>query len=149
MAGGPRLTPTRHRFRPRATHEIRRYALSMGDHDGPDATAQQISIACGKPSGNPPLTREEISRLFGCLEPEIRRLQAERHKRALPAARDLALLTTLHGWGLRRREAARLETHDWRRQAKLPEFGDLAALAVRWRCGGASPARGSRPGAGW
>ncbi|PXY17756.1 hypothetical protein BAY59_33880 [Prauserella coralliicola] len=86
----------------------------------------------GKPSGNRPLAREEIKRLFGSMEPEIRRLRAEGHKGALTAARDLALLTTLYGWGLRRREAARLETHDWRRQAKLPEFGDLAALAVRW-----------------
>lgn len=44
--------------------------------------------------------------------------------------------TVPYGWGLRRREAALLETHDWRRQAKLPEFGDYAALAlalaVRW-----------------
>jgi site-specific recombinase XerD len=86
----------------------------------------------GKPSGNRPLTRQEIRQLFGSLEPEIKRLQAEGHKGALTAARDLALLTTLYGWGLRRREAARLELHDWRRQAKLPEFGDLAALAVRW-----------------
>ncbi|NKQ59203.1 tyrosine-type recombinase/integrase [Amycolatopsis sp. K13G38] len=86
----------------------------------------------GKPSGNRPLTREEIKRLFGCMEPEIQRLRTEGCKGALTAARDLALLTTLYGWGLRRREAARLETHDWRRQAKLPEFGDLAALAVRW-----------------
>jgi integrase/recombinase XerC len=86
----------------------------------------------GKPSGNRPLSRQEIKVLFGSLDPEIRRLQAEGHKGALTAARDLALLTTLYGWGLRRREAARLELHDWRRQAKLPEFGDHAALAVRW-----------------
>ncbi len=59
-------------------------------------------------------------------------MQAEGHKGALAAARDLTLFTVLYGWGLRRREAARLETHDWRRQAKLPEFGDYAALAVRW-----------------
>jgi integrase/recombinase XerC len=69
---------------------------------------------------------------FGQMDPEIRRLQTEGHKGALAAARDLALFTVIYGWGLRRREAARLETHDWRRQAKLPEFGDHAALAVRW-----------------
>jgi site-specific recombinase XerD len=42
------------------------------------------------------------------------------------------MFTTMYGWGLRRREAARLEVHDWRRQARLAEFGDFAGLAVRW-----------------
>ncbi|MFE6611984.1 MULTISPECIES: tyrosine-type recombinase/integrase [Amycolatopsis] len=86
----------------------------------------------GRPSGNRPLTRTETKAFFGQMDPEIRRLQAEGHKGALAAARDLALFSVVYGWGLRRREAARLETHDWRRQAKLPEFGDHAALAVRW-----------------
>jgi integrase/recombinase XerC len=86
----------------------------------------------GRPSGNRPLTRAEVTAFFGQMDPEIRRMQAEGHKGALAAARDLALFTMVYGWGLRRREAARLETHDWRRQAKLPEFGDYAALAVRW-----------------
>ncbi|MFI0406500.1 tyrosine-type recombinase/integrase [Actinomadura sp. 3N508] len=86
----------------------------------------------GRPNGNRPLTRPEIKLLFGGIEPEIQRLRAAGHKGALTAARDLALLTALYGWGLRRREGARLETHDWRRQVKLAEFGDFAALAVRW-----------------
>ncbi|UQA96713.1 tyrosine-type recombinase/integrase [Streptomyces halobius] len=86
----------------------------------------------GQPSGNRPLSRPEIKKLFGQMDPEIKRLRAAGHKGALAAARDLAMLTTMYAWGLRRRETARLETHDWRRQAKLPEFGDYAGLAVRW-----------------
>ncbi|MFF7984224.1 hypothetical protein ACFZDK_34785 [Streptomyces sp. NPDC007901] len=67
-------------------------------------------------------------------------------KGALAAARDLAMFTTTYGWGLRRREAARLETHDWRRQAKLPEFGDYAG----WLSAGANRlVRGSRRSGGW
>jgi integrase len=86
----------------------------------------------GRPSRNRPLTRPEVRVFFGQMDPEIARLRAAGHKGALTAARDLAMFTTMYAWGLRRRETARLETHDWRRQAKLPEFGDFAGLAVRW-----------------
>ncbi|MFI9366539.1 tyrosine-type recombinase/integrase [Kitasatospora sp. NPDC053057] len=91
----------------------------------------------GQPSGNRPLTRAEVKTFFGQMDPEIKRLREQGHKGALAAARDLAMFTTMYGWGLRRRETARLETHDWRRQAKLPEFGDYAGLAVRWGKAGA------------
>lgn len=86
----------------------------------------------GRPSRNRPLTRPEVRTFFGQIDPEIARLRAAGHKGALTAARDLAMFTTMYGWGLRRREAARLEVHDWRRQARLAEFGDFAGLAVRW-----------------
>ncbi len=86
----------------------------------------------GRPSRNRPLTRPEVRAFFGQMDPEIARLRAAGHKGALTAARDLAMFTTMYGWGLRRREAARLEVHDWRRQARLAEFGDFAGLAVRW-----------------
>lgn len=86
----------------------------------------------GRPNRNRPLTRQEIKRFFSQMDPEIKRMQAAGHKGALAAARDVAMFTTAYAWGLRRRETARLETHDWRRQAKLPEFGDLAGLSVRW-----------------
>ncbi|MFD7912311.1 tyrosine-type recombinase/integrase [Streptomyces sp. NPDC059752] len=86
----------------------------------------------GRPSGNRPMSRPEVKLFFGQMDPEIKRLRTIGHKGALAAARDLAMFTTMYGWGLRRRETARLETHDWRRQAKLPEFGDYAGLAVRW-----------------
>jgi integrase len=86
----------------------------------------------GQPSRNRPLTRPEIRGFFGQMDPEIARLRAAGHKGALTAARDLALFTTMYGWGLRRRETARLEISDWRRQAKLAQFGDFAGVAVRW-----------------
>ncbi|QFZ20543.1 tyrosine-type recombinase/integrase [Saccharothrix syringae] len=86
----------------------------------------------GQPSRNRPLTRPEVRAFFGQMDPEIGRLRAAGHKGALTAARDLALFTTMYAWGLRRRETAWLEIHDWRRQAKLSEFGDFAGLAVRW-----------------
>ena len=86
----------------------------------------------GRPGRNRPLSREETRRFFGQFDPEIGRLRASSLKGTLSAARDLALFVTIYGWGLRRREAARLETHDWRRHAKLAEFGDLAGLSVRW-----------------
>lgn len=100
-----------------------RYELNLVRH------SQQYA---GRPSRNRPLSRDEMRRFFGQFDPEIARLRSAGLKGALSAARDLALFTTIYGWGLRRREAALLEIHDWRRQAKLPEFGDLAGLSVRW-----------------
>ncbi len=94
----------------------------------------------GQPSGNRPLSRAEVKTFFGQMDPEIKRLREQGHKGALAAARDLAMFRTMYGWGLRRRETARLETH-WRRQAKLPEFGDYAGLAVRWGKAGQPPKR--------
>ncbi|MFJ4833623.1 hypothetical protein ACIP79_27490 [Streptomyces sp. NPDC088747] len=91
----------------------------------------------GRPSRNRPLTRPEVRAFFGQMDPEITRLCAAGHKGALTAARDLAMFTTMYGWGLRRREAARLEIHDW------PAAGQ--AGGVRGLCGaggavGQSPA---------
>jgi integrase/recombinase XerC len=99
----------------------------------------------GQPSRNRPLTRPEIRGFFGQMDPEIARLRAAGHKGALTAARDLALFTTMYAWGLRRRETARLEIANWRRQAKLSEFGDFAGVAVRW----AKRFRASHHAAGW
>ena len=37
-----------------------------------------------------------------------------------------------YGWGLRRRELTMLETVDFGRNPKAPEFGDVGVLSVRW-----------------
>ena len=50
----------------------------------------------------------------------------------LPAFRDATLFKVAYGWGLRRREVARLELCDWTRNPKAAEFGGHGALSVRW-----------------
>jgi hypothetical protein len=105
-------------------------------------TVRHAQEYIGKPSGNRPLTREEIKRLFGCMDPEIRRLRAEGHKGALTAARDLALLTA-GACGAGRRRGWRPTIGVGRRSCPS------SVITRRWRCGGARPVRGSRRGGGW
>jgi site-specific recombinase XerD len=42
------------------------------------------------------------------------------------------VLRVAYAWGLRRREVSRLEVHDWGRNPRAAEFGELGALSVRW-----------------
>ena len=68
------------------------------------------------------------------------RLSAGR-KGAAAAYRDATLMKVIYGWGLRAREALMLDTVDFYRNPKLPTFGDLGFVRVRF--GKAS--RGSPP----
>ncbi|MFI6984236.1 tyrosine-type recombinase/integrase [Embleya sp. NPDC050154] len=50
----------------------------------------------------------------------------------MAAHRDAVLLKVIYAFGLRRREAARLELVDLRRNPRIPAFGRCGALFVRW-----------------
>jgi integrase/recombinase XerD len=46
--------------------------------------------------------------------------------------RDSALLKTMYAYGLRRQEAVGLDVADLRRNPKVPAYGRLGAVFVRW-----------------
>ncbi|WP_426624822.1 tyrosine-type recombinase/integrase [Leifsonia sp. McL0607] len=79
-----------------------------------------------------PLTRDELQRLFDRADEEVdARLSAGR-KGAAAAYRDATLLKVVYGWGLRSHEAIMLDTVDLFRNPKVPAFGDLGMLRVRF-----------------
>ena len=85
----------------------------------------------GRP-GNRPLTRVELQRFFDVADGRVESVRCRGRKGWLAAFRDATLLKVAYGWGLRRREVARLELCDWTRNPKADEFGGHGALAVRW-----------------
>ena len=82
--------------------------------------------------GNRPLSREELQRFFDYCDEQVVRAGASGRKGWLSAFRDSTLFKVIYGWGLRRREAARLETVDWSGNAAAGEFGRYGALLVRF-----------------
>jgi integrase len=85
----------------------------------------------GRPT-NRPLSREELQVFFDAADERVVRIRRQGRKGWLAAFRDATLWKVTYGWGLRRREAARLEMVDWSRNPKAPEFGNHGALSVRW-----------------
>jgi integrase/recombinase XerC len=79
-----------------------------------------------------PLTLEELETFFACADERIARRCRLRRKGELTAWRDQALFKVMFGWGLRRRETARLDIVDVRPHAALPEFRGCGALHVRY-----------------
>jgi integrase/recombinase XerC len=95
----------------------------------------------GRP-GNRPLTSEELQAFFDHADGEVAGIRGRGRKGWLPAFRDATLFKVLFGWGLRRREGARLERADLARNAKASEFGDYGVVRLRW--GKASRGRAPR-----
>lgn len=85
----------------------------------------------GRP-GNRPLTRSELQGLFDHADERVGTVRRRGRKGWLAAFRDATLLKVCYGWGLRRRELTMLETFDWGRNPKAPEFGDRGVLSVRF-----------------
>ncbi len=79
-----------------------------------------------------PLTVDELEAFFACCDSRIRRHRRLGRKGELAAWRDQALFKTMFAWGLRRHETASLDLVDFRAHAALPEFGEFAALHVRY-----------------
>lgn len=88
-----------------------------------------------------PMTREELQRFFDHADAQVELTALRRRKGALAAYRDATLFKVMYAYGLRVREATRLDTTDWYRNPKAPELGRFGNLEVRW--GKAS--RGSPP----
>jgi integrase/recombinase XerC len=85
----------------------------------------------GRP-GNRPLSREELQTFFDYCDTRVGAVRSTGRKGWLAAYRDAVLFKVIYAWGLRRREAAMLETVDWSGNAAAQEFGRYGALSVRY-----------------
>jgi integrase/recombinase XerD len=85
----------------------------------------------GQP-GRRPLTYEEVQALFDAADGRVDEIRARRRKGSLAAMRDSALQKTFYDYGLRRQEACGLDTVDFRRNPKAPDYGRYGAVFVRW-----------------
>ena len=94
----------------------------------------------GRP-GRRPLSREELVMFFDYCDARVSDRRARGRKGALAAFRDAALFKTIYAFGLRRQEAAWLDTTDFSANPYQPSFGAYGSLSVRY--GKAS--RGSAP----
>ena len=79
-----------------------------------------------------PLTVDELEAFFACLDARITRRRGLGRKGELSVWRDQALFKVMFAWGLRRAETASLDVVDFRAHAALPQFGQFAALHVRY-----------------
>lgn len=85
----------------------------------------------GRP-GNRPFTRDELQAFFDYCDQRVGQVADHGRKGWLAAYRDATLFKVIYAWGLRRREAAMLETVDWSGNAAAPQFGRYGALSVRY-----------------
>lgn len=94
----------------------------------------------GRP-GRRALTYDEVQALFDAADARVESIRSRGRKGALAAWRDAAMLKTIYAFGLRRREAARLDVADFRRNPRAAQYGLFGSVQVRY--GKAS--RGSAP----
>lgn len=85
----------------------------------------------GRP-GNRPFTRDELQTFFDYCDQRVATVAAGGRKGWLAAYRDATLFKVIYAWGLRRREAAMLETVDWSANSAAAQFGRYGALSVRY-----------------
>ena len=71
----------------------------------------------GRP-GNRPFTRDELQAFFDYCDQRVGQVAGSGRKGWLAAYRDATLFKVIYAWGLRRREAAMLETVDWSAQLR-------------------------------
>lgn len=88
-----------------------------------------------------PLTRPELQRVFDHADDEADFARSRKRKGWLTAFRDATLFKVIYAYGLRRREAAMLDVHDFTRNPAAPEFGQYGVCNVRW----GKATRGSPP----
>jgi integrase/recombinase XerC len=79
-----------------------------------------------------PLTYDEVQALFDAADARARRIRGQGRKGALCALRDAAVLKTVYAFGIRRTEASRLDVVDLRHNRKVPRFGDVGCVMVRF-----------------
>jgi site-specific recombinase XerD len=103
-------------------------------------TVAHVSDYEGRP-GRRALSYDEVQALFDAADARVERISASGRKGTLAAMRDAAFVKTVYAFGLRRREAVRLDGVDLHRNPRMPRFADMGAVQVRW--GKAS--RGSPP----
>ncbi|TWF82213.1 phage integrase family protein [Pseudonocardia hierapolitana] len=103
-------------------------------------TIAHVSAYEGGP-GRRPLSYDEVQALFDAADGLVDEIRARGRKGGLAAQRDAAVLKTVYAFGLRRQEAWGLDLADLRRNPKVPGFGQMGALLVRW----GKSSRGSPP----
>jgi len=85
--------------------------------------------------GNPdrrPMTRHELQRFFDYADDQVDVAVRRQRKGALSAYRDATLFKVIYAYGLRCREASKLDVSDWYRNPQAPELGRFGKLEVRW-----------------
>ena len=85
----------------------------------------------GRP-GRRALTYDEVQVLFDAADARVAQIRARGRKGALAALRDAAVLKVIYAYGLRRREAARLDVADLRRNPRVPGYGRFGSVQVRY-----------------
>lgn len=79
-----------------------------------------------------PLSRTEVQTFFDYADDLVDRARSSGRKGWLTLFRDATLFKTIYAFGLRRREAAMLDLHDFTRNPQGPEFGRFGVCNVRW-----------------
>ena len=77
-------------------------------------------------------TRVELQRFLDYADEQVDLAVRAGRKGALAAYRDASVFKVIYGWGLRRREAAKLDMVDWARNPQAPQFGRFGSLSVRY-----------------
>lgn len=94
-------------------------------------TAQHTDEQEGRPQRRA-LTKRELQDLFDYADDRVVSARTSGHKGWWAAARDAAALKTTYAWGLRRREAAKLDLADFASNPHAQQFGDFGVVYVRW-----------------
>ncbi|WP_152690523.1 tyrosine-type recombinase/integrase [Jiangella alkaliphila] len=103
-------------------------------------TAIHVSDHEARPSVRP-LTRMEVQALFDHADDRVDFARTSKRKGWTALFRDATLFKVIYAYGLRRREVAMLDLHDFTRNAAVPEFGAFGVCNVRW----GKATRGSQP----
>jgi integrase/recombinase XerC len=98
---------------------------------GEGNTAVHVADYEGRPQRRP-LTRAELRAFFDAADDHVERAAGSRRKGWLVAFGDATLFKVVYGWGLRRGEAAMLDTADFAPNPAAPELGRLGVCHVRF-----------------
>ena len=79
-----------------------------------------------------PLSRQELQAFFDHADDLVDQARSSRRKGWLTMFRDTTLFKVIYAFGLRRREAAMLDLHDFTRNPQGPEFGRFGVCNIRW-----------------
>lgn len=88
-----------------------------------------------------PLSYDEIQALFDAAEALVEQIRNRGRKGERAAHRDAVVLKTVYAFGLRRREVWGLDVADLRHNPRVPQFGRIGGVFVRW----AKSSKGSPP----
>jgi integrase len=79
-----------------------------------------------------PFTRPELQGFFDLADLEIELVLASGRKRAVAAYRNATVFKTAYAWGLRANEVTHVQTVDFPRNRRAPQFGEFGVLQVRY-----------------